>query len=486
MKKTSFAIDSLANNLNQTTIWNKDIWLASELGLELNKHTTLVQLNFSEISQYWLKSISKKFIKINSTSKTLSTLNNYLRSFKLFSFFISNYYPTCNSIETIDRNLIVEFIVFVNSKKYAPKTKGEFLSSLKLLFELVELEQWGKVQPYLIRGDDFPKYYPKVPRYIPNEVIEQLNQNLKLLPDPVRRMILLLQELGLRVGELLNLSFDCLQEDNFGQHYIRLYRKKVKQYALLPISKEISLVIDEQQKYIRKNLGDKFGYLFCGRADHFSKKNFANFTPKPEIMKQEAFTNWLKRLAEKADIKDRSGNRWNFQAHQFRHTVATKMINSGVPQHIIQKYLGHQSPTMTQVYAHIFDETLRQQIEKFHQSKVVNFQGETVKLDKTILSSSEDLKWFKANVQARALEHGYCGRPRQLGDCDISGFDGCYDCPHWRTNKNYLPLLKDTLKRTNQIIEKAQNYGWELQVKKNEPIKQNLEKVIESLEKDNG
>lgn len=161
------------------------------------------------------------------------------------------------------------------------------------------------------------------------------------------------------------------------------------------------------------------------------------------------------------------------------------MINAGVPQHIIQRYLGHETPTMTMAYAHIFDDTLRREIEKYHESRVVNFQGETVELEDTILSSNDDLEWFKKNVQARALEHGYCARPKVLGNCDIPGFDGCYDCPHWRTNKNFLSILRDTLDRTNKVLEKARNCGWELQVNKNEPIKRNLEKVINSLEVEN-
>jgi integrase len=33
------------------------------------------------------------------------------------------------------------------------------------------------------------------------------------------------------------------------------------------------------------------------------------------------------------------------------------MINNGVPQHIVQRYLGHESPQMTAVYAHIHDST---------------------------------------------------------------------------------------------------------------------------------
>ncbi|MBK5222747.1 MAG: tyrosine-type recombinase/integrase [Acidimicrobiia bacterium] len=31
-------------------------------------------------------------------------------------------------------------------------------------------------------------------------------------------------------------------------------------------------------------------------------------------------------------------------AHQFRHTLGTRLINQGVPQHVIQRLLGHASP----------------------------------------------------------------------------------------------------------------------------------------------
>ncbi|MHC5726448.1 MAG: tyrosine-type recombinase/integrase, partial [Nostoc sp.] len=210
-----------------------------------------------------------------------------------------------------------------------------------------------------------------------------------------------------------------------------------------------------------------------------------NNVKEPRPIKQRSLCNTLNDLSVECNICTTSGQNWHFTGHQFRHTVGTSMINSGVPQHIVQRYLGHESPEMTMVYAHIHDKTLRKEIEKYHESKVVNFQGETAELDETVLSSNDDLEWFKKNVQARALEHGYCARPRVLGDCDIPGFDGCYNCPHWRTNKNFIPILKDTLERTNNVLKKAQGCGWQLQVHKNTPIKENLEKVIKTLEADN-
>jgi hypothetical protein len=108
---------------------------------------------------------------------------------------------------------------------------------------------------------------------------------------------------------------------------------------------------------------------------------------------------------------------------------------------------GETTSSQTGTYCGVLDLDLTPEdyLEKYHESIVVNFQGETVELEETILSSNDDLEWFKKNVQARALEHGYCGRPNILGDCDIPGFDGCYSCSHWRTNKNFLPILRDTL-----------------------------------------
>jgi integrase len=153
------------------------------------------------------------------------------------------------------------------------------------------------------------------------------------------------------------------------------------------------MVIQEQQKYIHQHLGTDFQYLFCARTGRRFSKN--KFEPKPEVMTDQVFIKFLKQLAQKFYIKDKSGNLWNFQTHQFRHTVGTKMVNLGVPLHIIQRYLGHETPTITMVYAHIFDETIRKEIEKYHESKVVNFQGENVELEETILSSNNDLEWFK-------------------------------------------------------------------------------------------
>jgi integrase len=460
------------------TLMLKDVWNASELGTEVNKSTNARKITFSKIKQDWLKFYAKKFIKYMANRQKFSTLSSHITWFNSLSQFLMKQYPYV-SIDGITRLLIVDYLSCSHFKKLGIQAKRQQLSGLKLFFATGVQNDWFSVPPYLIRHEDYPRKNKPLPRYIPEEVMQQLDLHLEALPEPLMRMTLVLKECGLRYSELSQLPLNCLKQDAQGNWSIQFMRWKMHKESIVPISYELALIIKKQQEYIKNHLEDNYSYLFCGRK---GGNNSKTFVPKPDVMRQEAFNLAIQKLAEEFDICDSSGKRWHFQSHQFRHTVGTHMINSGVPQHIIQKYLGHESPEMTMRYAHIHDETLRKEIEKYHESKVVNFQGKTAELEETVLANSDDLEWFKKTVQARALEHGYCARPKLLGDCDIPGFDGCYNCPHWRTNKNFLPVLKDTLQRTENVLNKARNCGWELQVKKNEPVKTNLEKVIKSLE----
>lgn len=456
--------------------FNNDIWKHEQLGrTNTVPHRQEKYYNFSAISQIWLKDYAKKFI-YHSHDKTLGTCSYYLDTFKDFSRFLSKqgYFK---SIEEITRSVILDYIADLEKRKLSSNTKSHRIYQLNTFFVTGKLNKWFNLDPtYLILKEDYPKKTKTLPRYIPEEVMRQLNCYLDDLPELILRMFLIIQECGLRVGELCQLPLNCLRHDGNNQWRLQFMQWKMKKEHTIPISVELAKVIQEQQDYIRQYLPDNFEYLFCRFAKGGTQK------PVPQVFQAQTFTYHLNKIAKKYNIKDASGKRWHFQSHQFRHTVGTRMINSGVPQHIVQKYLGHETPEMTMTYAHIHDQTLRKEIEKYHESRVVNFQGETVELEETILSSNSDLEWFKKNVQARALEHGYCARPKVLGDCDIPGFDGCYNCPHWRTNKNFIPILQDTLERTNKVLEKARNCGWELQVKKNEPIQHNLERVIASLE----
>lgn len=177
-------------------------------------------------------------------------------------------------------------------------------------------------------------------------------------------------------------------------------------------------------------------------------------------------------------ICDVSGKLWDLTAHQFRHSVGTRMINNGVPQYIIQRYLGHESPSMTATYAHLFDSTLKKEITKY-QGRTVNISGQVLSAENPELETS-DLQYFKRNVQAQALPNGSCARPIIKGDCPHA--NACLTCGDFRTTLEFIDQHKEQLEQTEKIIEKAKANNWQRQVEMNDKIKTNLENIISSLE----
>ena len=65
--------------------------------------------------------------------------------------------------------------------------------------------------------------------------------------------------------------------------------------------------------------------------------------PMPRNSVQEAFHAALKH----------SGISKHASVHTLRHSYATHLLEAGVNLHIIQDYVGHDSPTTTALYTHL-------------------------------------------------------------------------------------------------------------------------------------
>lgn len=454
--------------------FDKDIWDGRKLGADI-RPSDKITINFMPISQPWLRQATKQYIKYTFATLCWGECRNRKNALSYFSSFLAEYYPGCLASD-INRLLIIRFLSYLVIKKLAETTRSATLSNLNTFFMLCSQNGWANVSDkVLIYKEDYPQVTKPLPRYIPPEVLEQINQHIETLPESVMRMVLVVQETGMRIGELCRLKIDCLRQDSAGDWWLNYYQFKMKKDHTISISRELTGVIQKQQKYIKNNLDSSFEYLFCGR--HMTKR----FMPLNKPMNPKAFTGFLKRLITTNNICTAAGKHWNLTAHQFRHSVGTRMINNGVPQHIVQRYLGHNSPNMTATYAHLFDSTLKKEIAEYH-GRTVNISGQVLSAENPELETS-DLQWFKRNVHAQALPNGSCARPIIKGDCPHA--NACLTCGDFRTTVEFLDQHKEQLEQTEQIIEKAKVNNWQRQVEMNDKIKTNLENIISSLESDN-
>ena len=62
----------------------------------------------------------------------------------------------------------------------------------------------------------------------------------------------------------------------------------------------------------------------------------------------------------------------NIRLYDFtRHSLASQVVNEGIPLNVIQKLLGHATPQTTEKYAHTDVSTLQAILEKPHTNNVV-------------------------------------------------------------------------------------------------------------------
>lgn len=138
---------------------------------------------------------------------------------------------------------------------------------------------------------------------------------------------------GLRRGEVLNLrTGDC----DFRHERLRICSGKGNRDRVIPMTGQLKRV-----------LLDYLTVREPSNTDHF-----LIYKGKP-ILAHNVYLR-LKRLGQLAGIPDMT-------PHRLRHTLATLLINEGMPIVSLQKFLGHEDINTTLVYAKVHNKTVRQQ-----------------------------------------------------------------------------------------------------------------------------
>lgn len=463
------------------TEYEKDIWDLPNLGIFCNPSQSAYKLNFTRIASPWVKRAAKLFMRYSLSTCSGGECQNRIATLASFSNFLIKHHPSAQPAD-VERPLIVEYLSYLTATGLGANTRIRHISQLRTFLEMCPREGWADIpDKRLIYSEDFPKHTRAQPRFIPEEVMEQLNQNLESLPPHIARMTVILQECGMRIGELCRMPFDCLMRDVHGDCFLRYYQFKLKKEHSIPIDKEVAAVIQEQQQIVRERWGPDFPYLF------------PNAKGKP--MKQKAFSDALNRLAYDKQISTLSGNLWHFQSHQFRHTVGTRMVNHGVPQHVIQRFLGHESPEMTAHYACIHDQTMKEEYAKFRKN-MVDVKGKVVEPERIAADIAEgadpndvDAQWLKKNIRAQALPNGLCTLPVVKGSCPY-GANKCLTCTHFKTDSRYLAQHQEHLERANKLLEwaeEAPDSRRSIEIRKeNLPVQENLVRIIAAITSQQG
>ena len=184
-----------------------------------------------------------------------------------------------------------------------------------------------------VAEDHLPRYLTRTEFYTLERVV--LAETTANMPKDIfnRTWFYLLAHTGVRISELLNLRLgDC---DLPGKR-LRIQSGKGDRDRVLPLT-----------DYLVSLLSAYLAIREPAETDHL-------LIYKGAALKNHLVPDRLRRFGQKAHIEPMS-------PHRLRHTLATFLINQGMPIVSLQKFLGHQDINKTLIYARVYDETVKNQ-----------------------------------------------------------------------------------------------------------------------------
>ncbi len=268
------------------------------------------------------------------------------------------------------------------------------------------------------------------------------------LEDPQAMRMILLQVLtGRRASEIRTCEFDCLSTlpdrpvaGLDGQEVVR-FRYAQSKIDIAPdsilVDREVAAIIEEQQRWVHETFPDlQPRFLFVQRTG-----NRRGDKPYPS-----GTYNWmLREFSDLAQITDSKAQPVNLSnTHRFRYTKLTRLAELGLPIHVLQRYAGHATPTMSMHY-------IAQREEHAEQAFLATAK---LKADGTALQlSREDHDSLHLFERAdRILPHGWCLLP-PLQSCDKG--NACLTCSVFVTDQSHTAALRRQLNETAELITRA-------------------------------
>jgi len=172
-------------------------------------------------------------------------------------------------------------------------------------------------------------------------------------------IVLIALKTGMRWGEIVSLKWNQAPCSNYvdfdnGVIFVHESLAKSQRSRHIPLSNAVRQALKEVEHTPGRD------YIFLNSK-----------TDKPYGSFKRSFHTAMKR----AKISD-------FRFHDLRHTFASQLVRCGVDLYVVQKLLGHSTPKMTQRYAHLREDQLKEAIDK------IDIQSEDLLYNSTFKKST--------------------------------------------------------------------------------------------------
>ncbi len=238
-------------------------------------------------------------------------------------------------------------------KKVSAYTANKEIRHLKAAFNYGIKEGWVDYNP--AKGIDFFPMEKKL-RYIPP--LEDIEKVIACADQDTQDYLMTIRDTMARVGEVNRLTWDDI---DLVKRHVVLYTRKKRGGHLTP--RKVGMT-DRLHEILTRRFAERnpnYPWVFW-HTYKTGDKQVGPFKDRREIIKS---------LCDKAGVR-------HFRFHALRHAGASLMDNANVPIGAIQKILGHENRTTTEIYLHSIGELEREAIAIFERSSSMNLTAESL------------------------------------------------------------------------------------------------------------
>lgn len=282
------------------------------------------------LSSYQTYLVTVKFLNVETT------IESYILDIYKYLEYIKKDYHKTNNID------IYNYLKYLSDNKYSIYSVVRKISSIKSFYNYLSDESIYEINLNIER----PRFYKKLPHVLTIDEVDKLLDFKLETPFDYRNkaMLELMYATGLRVSELINLTYQNIDLEN---KIVRCYGKGNKE-RIVPVGntaiKYLKIYLDEYRVALtKKTLCDN---LFL---NNHGKK-----------LTRQGFFKMLKKQADTKGIKE------NITPHMLRHSFATHLLNNGADLRSIQLMLGHENISTTGIYTNVSKDKLKENYDLYY------------------------------------------------------------------------------------------------------------------------
>lgn len=451
-----------------------------------------LNVNFTRIQNTQIRETVKRYFTIMLSKWKPYTFRWALSKMIYFFDAMFELFPNINSFNNLMREEHMERIIA--AMNCSNDSKKESLNLIRSMFKFMKENRWydAPKNESLIISYDIPRGNLTLPRPIPPDIKMCFDSYIdeKIIPllekgmgTPIIEprywdLIIIIRYTGRRFEDIAHLisdgnDIDCLRYDGDGDPQLYLDHRiaKIPKDLVIPLAHlnkatpygnivERAIKRQKQRVLDLAPASDGYKYLFRGikyDCRGLGEQRMVLDNKGEEVIETVSYSKFhkaiLRKVCKDIPLKTQDNLVYMITPHQFRHTVATEMIDAGIDIYAVKEFLGHSSIAMTEQYIKVYQQRLKKEFKQ--KLEISNAASITRNSDNE--EQLYESKWVKNKIiGVFELGDGCCEHLYKMPSCPHMS---CKTCIKKKIYPRHIQAVKDTIESAAIHMENAIRLG---------------------------